>query len=398
MIRILIVLSLCTVLAACQAHYKPRGSVSIPVFDNTQVYFDMALKGAPQSDTILRLDAGRVILKKITLPEYELQPQVRVNVTLSSNGDPWDKSGSLFVIPADSAQTLLDFEAGQFDLASLKQQYPAVSLSSTPAFSYKPNIELLRFMTPFGAGYYTDHERTKERKPPYIPFWEERVSWSQDITQLLSTLEGEVYIGAYIDTWDKRGYNLSVSLAYQESSFDKQTKKQVSVLPLVNTVKYAAGQRHYDGFAASDLSTNFELPPGASKVKLYYLTTGHGGHASGDEFVKRENILFLDEHEIKRFTPWRDDCASFRRFNPSSGTWPAKDIFPESSSTERVASSDLSRSNWCPGSDVSPEVIALPDLAAGQHSLRIAIPDAQAAKENEHNYWMVSAYITYEVE
>ena len=396
--RRFIVLCLCTVLAACQANYRSQGNISTKVFDDTEIYFDLALKNAPSNGDVLRLDAGRVVLKKVTLPSYELQPRVRVNVTLKSNGDPWDKSGSLFVIPSDSMQNLTDFEGGQFDLKSLKQQYPAVSLASTPEFSYKPNIELLRFMTPFGVGFYNDHERTKDRKPPYIPFWVDHVTWSQDITHLLSAIEGEVYIGVYIDTWDKRGYKISVSLDYQESSYRGEEKTRVTVLPLINTVKYASGQRHYDGFAESDLSVDFELPQGAANVKLYYLTTGHGGHSKGDEFIKRENILFLNESEIKRFTPWRDDCASFRRFNPSSGTWPAKDIFPESTSTERVASSDLSRSNWCPGSDVSPEVIALPELGEGQHKLSVSIPEAQLAKENEHNYWMVSAYITYEEE
>ena len=36
---------------------------------------------------------------------------------------------------------------------------------------------------------------------------------------------------------------------------------------------------------------------------------------------------------------------------------------------EPLASSDLSRSNWCPGSDVVPEEIPLKELQAGKHTL-----------------------------
>jgi len=65
-------------------------------------------------------------------------------------------------------------------------------------------------------------------------------------------------------------------------------------------------------------------------------------------------------------------------------------------SEDMIASSDLSRSNWCPGSQVLPEIIDLGNLEKGTHSLKIAIPEAQIFKENENNYWMVSAYIVYD--
>ena len=70
-----------------------------------------------------------------------------------------------------------------------------------------------------------------------------------------------------------------------------------------------------------------------------------------------------------------DDCASFRRFNPATGVWLIKrlaayiseDGYKTKEVEEPLASSDLSRSNWCPGSDVLPEVVELPGLQAGKH-------------------------------
>lgn len=374
------------------------GNQTVSVFENTHLYFDMAFKDNPEKleDKLLRLDAGRVILKKVKLPNYIRQPKVTVEVSLSSNGDPWDKSGSLFVIPKTATLNLLDFETGKFNLNSLNQTYPAISSFSSDSLNYLPNIELLRFMTPFGVGYFNTHERTKDRKPPYIPHWEKEVKWSQDITQLLPLLEDEVYVGVFIDTWTKEGYHISVNLNFKESPISHHQKKKQTVLPLVNTVKYAADQKLYDYFYKQPVTVSFKIDEDYKNAKLYYLSTGHGGHSAGDEFVKKENLIEWNGEEILSFTPWRDDCASFRRFNPSSGTWPAKEIFPDTKSDDRVASSDLSRSNWCPGSAVQPEIIKLGSLTKDSHQLKIAIPKAQPAAQNEHNYWMVSAYIVYD--
>jgi len=374
------------------------GNQTIAIFDNTHLYFDMALKDDPEklNDNTMRLDAGRVILKKVQLPKYIQQPKVSVDVSLTSNGDPWDKSGSLFVIPQLATLNLLDFETGKFDLKFLSQTYPAITPIALDTLNYLPNVELLRFMTPFGVGHFNEHERTKDRKPPYIPHWEDEVKWTQDITQLLPLLEDEVYIGVFIDTWTKEGYKLSVTLNFEESEIPHHLKKKQKIIPLINTVKYAADQKLFDDFSKQPVTVSFKVADIFKNARLYYITTGHGGHSGGDEFVQKENQIQLNGNDLKTFTPWRNDCASFRRFNPSSGTWPAKEIFPETKSDDQIASSDLSRSNWCPGSAVQPEIIDLGTLAKGAYQLKIDIPDAQPAADNEYNYWMVSAYIVYD--
>ena len=124
-----------------------------------------------------------------------------------------------------------------------------------------------------------------------------------------------------------------------------------------------------------------------------------------NKFIKIKNSVFVDNKLVIDTIPWRDDCASFRRFNPTSGVWLKKDsasyidfeakTYKVKEIEERIASSDLSRSNWCPGSFVKPFVAELGDLKAGEHSLKISIP-ATRAYEDKLNHWLVSAYITYE--
>lgn len=386
------------VLMSCKQEIPSIGDTKVVVFNNTNLYFDMAFKdGSKQlNDSIMRLDAGRVLLKKVKLPNYNKQAKVVVNTTLTSNGDPWDKGGSLFVIPKNTNLNIIDFETNEFDLKTFLETYPAVK--AIDSLKYQPNVELIRFMTPFGVGHFTNDERVVKRKPPYIPVWEDNVKWSQDITHLLPLLEDEVYIGVYIDVWTKEGYNISVNLDFEESKIPNHIKKKQTVLSLVNTSKYASGQRMFDDFSRQPLETQFTTNKTYKNAKLYFITTGHGGHAEGDEFVKKEHNISLNNKNIKTWTPWRDDCASFRRFNPTSGTWKAKGFIENETSEDMIASSDLSRSNWCPGSQVLPEIIDLGDLKKGKHILKIAIPDAQIGTENENNYWMVSAYIVYDNE
>lgn len=175
------------------------------------------------------------------------------------------------------------------------------------------------------------------------------------------------------------------------------------VEPLINTVFYL-GQSIPDIFSRKDVSIPFIVPKKAKNIRLKYITTGHGGHSGGDEFVQKENILSVDGNVVYRFIPWRNDCASFRRFNPSTGVWLQKRTVAyisrngrsEKEIEEPLGSSDLSRSNWCPGSDVTPVTIPLDNLSAGNHTLNIAIPEAQPAAGNELNHWLVSAYLVWE--
>ena len=115
--------------------------------------------------------------------------------------------------------------------------------------------------------------------------------------------------------------------------------------------------------------------------------------------------MTVDSKTVIDFIPWRDDCASFRRFNPGSGVWIRKRTAPyigrggqyeEKEIEESLASSDLSRSNWCPGSCIVPESVALAGVGAGSHSVTISIPDAQKAEGDKFNHWLVSAYIVFD--
>ena len=398
------------IFTACQHKELPAlGDTQVAVFTNEPIRFNP--KTNPDgynigADSVIRLVNGRIIIKKITLPAYQRNVSVTANITVASNGDRWDKSGSCFIIPKASAINLLSIAKGE-------QKFPAVDstkyenmLGIVGDAAYIPTIELMRFMTPFGVGHYSkeDDPLSSKRKPVYIDGWAKEVKWSQDITDLYSTLENEAYVGIFIDTWTPEGYVASLSLDVKESTITCDKLKQQHVEPIINTVYYM-GQTYPDIFSRRDVSVKVNIPEGAKNIRLKYIVTGHGGHSGGDEFVEKENIISIDNAEVLRFTPWRTDCASFRRFNPGTGVWLKKRLaahitengYAVKEVEEPVASSDFSRSNWCPGSDVVPEVVALPTLTAGEHTVTFSIPESQPVNKSELNHWLVSAYFVWEL-
>ncbi|MDU8886029.1 PNGase F N-terminal domain-containing protein [Yeosuana sp. MJ-SS3] len=372
-----------------------QNEVFSEVFKNQLINFGGEIGTDPEAN---RLQNGRIIYKKITVPEFPNGTDVTLKLTVRSNGDRWDKSGSCFVVTDHNQISVINVSKGekQFpDGSCIEEKFKGVKATK----NYKPALELLRFMTPFGVGHYSN-ETGKHRKPVYIPSWEKEVVWEKDISNLTKEVTGTFYVGVWIDTWTKEGYSVDLSFTYSNRPL-----KSVNILPLVNTIPYVEGQSLPDFFAITSLESTFKFDNDVKNVKLFYITTGHGGHSGGDEFIKIRNKVFIN-NELKLDTiPWRDDCASFRRFNPTSGVWLKKDsasyidfeaqTYKIKMIEERIASSDLSRSNWCPGSSVDPYIVDLGDFTSGEHSIKITIP-ATLASEDKFNHWLVSAYLTYE--
>lgn len=377
------------------------------VFDKEIIHFSPKKydSAAYQDHEIIRLGSGRVILKKVRLPKVKRDVELTANIELKSNGDPWDKTGSSFIIPANSEVNMLSVAKGLNSYPTAISKFTENLKGVISQENYTTPVELIRFMTPFGVGHFNDGDSITQarRKPVYIDEWAPSVIWNQDVSDLYSLLTDEVYVGVFVDTWTDAGYEVSLSLELKESVVKKDKLPKKKILPLVNTVYYQS-QEIPDIFNRQDLSVEFDLPKKAKNVVLKYITTGHGGQSGGDEFVKCENILYLDQNEIFKFTPWRNDCASFRRFNPSTGTWLIKRetnyIGKEGRGVKEIeevlGSSDLSRSNWCPGSDVTPESIELNSIEPGKHKFTISIPEAQSAADGKLNHWLVSAYLVWE--
>ncbi|WP_298303512.1 PNGase F N-terminal domain-containing protein [Flavobacterium sp.] len=347
---------------------------TISIFKDEIINFSDASKS---NDSILRFANGTIILRKVKIPVIAKGSQVFVDVTEQSNGDAYDRTGSVFMIPMDKKVSFLDgLKNGAktlpvYENGNGKQYQGVVSTDD-----YSSLIELMRFFTPFGIKQYNSLQ-LKDK------IWEEKVSYRQDISELTAALNNkEVYIGTFIGNYDKGGHKVSVNLTIHPE--DNGVSKASNVVSIFNTtnVMEMAGQEYGTMFNADKgLVVNFKLDKDLKNVRLRYITTGHGGWENGDEFVPKKNTLLLDEKEVFHFTPWREDCGSYRLYNPASGNFP-----------NGLSSSDYSRSNWCPGMVTNPVYIDLGDLKAGNHTLQVKIP--QGANEgSSFSAWNVSGVL-----
>jgi GLPGLI family protein len=347
---------------------------TIPVFRDQVVNFSDA---SIANDTILRFANGTIAVRKIKIPEIKVGSQIFVDVIEQSNGDAYDRTGSFFIIPTDKPISFLDgMRNGVKTLPIYNngngKEYQGMVVNAT----YSPLVELMRFFTPFGVKQYN----TLQLKDK---IWAENVLYRQDVSDLRSLLTNqEVWIGITIGNYDKGGHKVSANITIHTEEESKALPSQVVPLFCTNNIMEMAGQEYGTMFSSDKgLEVTFLLDKPMKNCKLRYITTGHGGWENGDEFVPRKNSIFLDGKVVFSFTPWRQDCGSYRLSNPASGNFP-----------NGLSSSDYSRSNWCPGTVTNPISIDLGDLEAGIHTLQIKIPQG-LPEGTSFSAWNVSGVL-----
>ncbi|HLA55229.1 MAG TPA: PNGase F N-terminal domain-containing protein [Flavobacterium sp.] len=353
--------------------WKSRFTI-IPVFKNEVINFSDKSKS---NDSVFKYANGTIVLRKIKIPEIKKGSQIFVDVSEQSNGDAYDRTGSVFIIPTDNKLSFLNGlqnsakELPVYDNGNGKQYQGVVRTDN-----YSPLLELMRFFTPFGVKQYNTIQLKNKT-------WQDSVYYRQDISEMHPVLSGkEIWIGANIGNYDKGGHKISLNLTIHPEEDGKAGSD--FILPLFNTnnVMEMAGQEYATMFNNDKgLEVGFTLAANVKNARLRYITTGHGGWENGDEFVQKKNTVLLDGKNVYSFIPWRMDCGSFRSYNPASGNF-----------NNGLSSSDYSRSNWCPGTVTNPVYIDLGNLAAGKHTIQIKIPQGEP-EGNSFSSWNVSGVL-----
>ena len=363
---------------------KDKLVVRIPVFEDEQIHF---AEYEPYTDeipfdTVIHFSQGTLIVKRMNLPKLPAHYQLFAEIHQRSNGDAYDRTASIFVIPTETA---LSFKDGlQQGIEVLPKfvghdgmEYQGIIMGK----DYQPPVELVRFFTSFGAGYFNERVQIDGLE------WKEENYYKQEVSELRDRLHGDVLIGAFIGNYDKGGHKISLDLLAYPDDYEWKDKplKQHSV-PLFNTcnVMEMSGQNYGRLFATDTLEVEFELPDSTKNVRLRYISTGHGGWDNGDEFNPKENAIYIDGVKMFTHTPWRCDCATYREQNPVSGNF-----------WNGVSSSDYSRSGWCPGTATNPVYFDLSSLKSGRHTLRVAIPQGKD-EGGSFSHWMVSGVLLFE--
>lgn len=359
---------------------KDKKVITTHIFNKERIHWGDTTRyqGSMPLDTTIHFAGGTLILKRINLQTLPDHYQLFAELTTQSSGDAYDRTGSIFIIPQDSITLYDALTKGIENIPyfTSKKENKYQGMIATP--HYSPVVELIRFFTPFGVGHFNDRVQIDGLE------WQEEVYYKQEITDLKPFLQGDVLIGAFIGNYDGGGHLLSLDLkAYPGDYVNQITPQRQWTLPLFNTcnVMEMAGQNYPHFFDTDTLSVTFEIPEGVNKLRLRYISTGHGGWGGGDEFNPKPNSIIIDDTIIYQYTPWREDCGRYREWNPVSGNF-----------WNGLSSSDLSRSGWCPGTATQPTYIFLDNLEPGRHTIKVAIPQGQA-EGGSFSSWSVSGVL-----
>ena len=382
---------------------KERLVITTRIFDREQIcwgkenaHVDCDNKKKPWTnyipfDTVLHYAGGTLILKRVVLPWCTSHYQHFIEVHQQSNGDAYDRTGSIFLLKPHGWVPHNFFDGINQRPDSLPtfvgrdgQRYQGM-ISET---GYDAPLELVRFFTPFGVGKFN------ERMRDFGIEWRNEAYYRQEITDLYHG-GGDVIIGAWIGNYDAGGHLLTVDIkSYPNDYTQLEDEEEWSGLvePLFNTcnVLEMAGQNYGKLFGTDSLTVKFKIIDtlnfdAIKSARLRYISTGHGGWGEGDEFVPKTNTILIDGKVAFTHTPWRQDCGCYRDLNPVSGNF-----------WNGLSSSDLSRSGWCPGTATQPVYFDMMPWADGkEHTLTVAIPQGKPV-EGMFSHWAVSGALIIE--
>jgi len=195
---------------------------TISVFKDEAINFSGELVS---NDSVVRFANGTVIIRKIKFPEIKTGNQVFVDLTEQSNGDAYDRTGSVFIIPEGDRQSFLDGLKNGVNTLPLYdngngKKYQGVAKVT----GYAPLLELMRFFTPFGVKQY-NYLQLKDKT------WQEAVPYRQDVSKLVPSFSNkEVWVGVFIGNYDKGGHKISMNLTIHkdELQYNKDTHYSVA--------------------------------------------------------------------------------------------------------------------------------------------------------------------------
>jgi len=299
----------------------------IEIFKENSIHFNPDQPDQFATEAVASFDNGRVISTTVTLPEHDGPVKVIAHVALHpipkdevSVYDKWDRAGNIRL----SREGL-------------------------------PDIEIVKFITAYGG--FTEYD--------------------VDVSHLAPLLSGECTLKGFVDTWVSPGWKIDFSLTFTEDDYADTP----------DWIQAALYEESFDNekIGPDGITINVNVPHGFKRVTMNYLVSGHCTDGrDADEFVSKDNVIYVDDREVYRFKPWRDDCLQFRAINPYCRRW-----------SDGNWSSDYNRSGWCPGDKVDPIAIDLtPYLTPGEHTLRFVIENIRPKDEQEHfGYWRVSSHL-----
>ncbi|WP_027378752.1 peptide-N-glycosidase F-related protein [Chryseobacterium daeguense] len=153
------------------------------------------------------------------------------------------------------------------------------------------------------------------------------------------------------------------------------TDNDSSVPPVNNFLVTMAALKSFNNYNATDVPgttvrlLNFTLTNTVNNASFYLITSNHGANSGGEEYVRRQHYVYLDDAQVFTYKPGGISCEPFRQYNTQGNG-----IY---GSSPKPLTWWTSWNNWCPGNSVPIRKISVGTLNPGVHTFKITVPDAQ---------------------
>lgn len=217
-------------------------------------------------------------------------------------------------------------------------------------------IETMRFITPFFLSTTNPNQLTYTLDVT-------------DITDIIPLLRKDIWVAVQIDNnpeyriQNKAGFLFSLDLVKSATSLLNSYVQ--------NLFKTAMTQNTFED--------TFSVRKNITDAVINIYTSGHGSASGGEEYAHRTHNIYVDGVLKYTFNP-KKDCAPYRKYSPQGNPF----IF--------LGNNSYNPRNWCPGEVLPHNYVYAGNLAAGKHTVRVEIPDADFGSPGDNI--IVSAYLT----
>jgi hypothetical protein len=314
----------------------------------------------PMPAEVLRHSNSRYAIKLTPAQVSQIGNKLKVDVTLKAACDNYDRIARVYLALVPQGQTT--YVSNEVD-----------------------RIELGRFITPF---------MNKNNAPMEVPFSFTTDNIAEILTDTsLSTqfdfwIELDVFGVPYAAQEQVAGCAGRIDTFYGTVVFSSEDDP-TQTFDNPNFLLPLAADLQLNDYNATDVTDetirilNFTLTEAVDDLSLFLITSNHGANSGGEEYNRRNHFIYLNDELIHQYIPGGKSCEPFRQFNTQGNG-----IYSSSPRTTRFW---LSFNNWCPGDVIPNREIYLGNLPAGDHSIKIDVPDAIFA--GNQGYIPVSMYL-----
>jgi len=343
--KIFLSLSILFLLGFNVSYAQSGNTTVIPVIKSVDFYDGYAKPtDAPVPAGVVRISNTKYIRKLTDAEKQKMGDSVLVKVVVKAGCDDYDRIGRVTLFWVPKGQNYDSPEAKEF--------------------------ELLRIMTPFNY---------KTRQPDNVPY----SAAINQLSGLLKDKSADVWIMTEIfgttgagqkETMGCDGSLLTYTASVNLISY--HTKKANPIKPIALLSYYALdGKDTTAGHNAKAVS--FHVDKTIKSAVLYLITSGHGAAQGGEEYNWREHVVYLDGQEFAHVAV-NQNCAPYEIYNTRTNGIYGPNIAQE-------------RRTWCPGAPVITRMISLGTLNSGNHTIKIAVPEANLLSTQSTYY--LSAYL-----